>query len=449
MDTRFRLNNTHLDDPIHFVKTDPHLKRLYEGKYIYSSKIIEELPKEQECILTLTGGRQVGKTTLLKQWMEHLLKTRIPPESICFYSCELIGDYQSLYQILQRQIKNMPEGHFKYIILDEITYVEDWDKTIKYLADLGIFENCIVVLTGSDSVIINDAKKRFPGRRGDVAKADFHYYPLSFREFILLKKGINTISDITSEQNVIDIYKEFDNYLVHGGFLKAINYFAAHDKISEATLATYSDWIRGDVLKRNKKEHYLIEILGAILKYYLKQVSWDNLVKELSIDHTQTVSDYVNLLTSMDVAFIQQAIIEDKLIPAPKKRKKLIFNDPFIYHAIKSWLFPTENPYKDQIQTIFSDPILYSEIVEATVIAHFRRFYPTYYIKAEGEVDIAYVKDQKSWPVEIKWTNQIRPKDLKQIGKYNNGVIYTKSTKKSLVNKTPTFPLPLELLNLY
>lgn len=44
---------------------------------------------------------------------------------------------------------------------------------------------------------------------------------------------------------------------------------------------TYSDWIRGDILKRDEKEFFLKEIIGAVIKHYMKQVSWDNLVKEL------------------------------------------------------------------------------------------------------------------------------------------------------------------------
>ena len=68
-----------------------------------------------------------------------------------------------------------------------------------------------------------------------------------------------------------------------------------------------------------------------------------------------------------------------------------------------------------------------SFLVETAVISNIRRLYPTYYIKAEGEVDIAYIKDDKFWPIEVKWTSQMRPKDLKQIQKYPNGIILCKN----------------------
>ena len=62
-------------------------------------------------------------------------------------------------------------------------------------------------------------------------------------------------------------------------------------------------------------------------------------------------------------------------------------------------------------------------------------------IKSESEVDVAYLKDDTFWPVEIKWTNQLRPKDLKQISKYTNGLILTKSETASSIFETPTYPL--------
>src|SRR3990167_5871508 len=99
MDIRFTTYNTHLDNAQTFAKTDPHLKRLYSERYVYVSPLIQALPREAG-IITLGGGRQIGKTTLLKQWMEYLLNQGVPPKAIVFFSGELIGDYQSLYALI-------------------------------------------------------------------------------------------------------------------------------------------------------------------------------------------------------------------------------------------------------------------------------------------------------------------------------------------------------------
>lgn len=450
MDIRFQPNNSHLDNAKSFAKTDPHLKRLYVQKYIYQSALLKELPTETPCILTLSGGRQVGKTTLLKQWMEQLLQSGIAPQAICFFSGELIGDHQTLYSIMRTQLDRMPATGMRYFILDEVTDIPDWDKTIKYLADTGALSQVVLVLSGSDLVLIQEARKRFPGRRGKASKVDFHYYPLSFREFLQLKKKLPLIksNETVSDVVMVNLYQELNEYLIHGGFLTAINEFATHHSIDLATLNIYSDWIRGDMLKRDKREHYLKEIIEAIIKHYMKQVSWDNLMQELSIDHTQTIANYMDVLASMDAVFIQAAIMEDKLKPAPKKRKKLMFCDPFIFHAMRAWMDPVKDPYQEQILPLLSDPEGCSDLIEACVVTHFRRFFPTYYIKAEGEVDVAYVYKRKFWPVEVKWTKQLRTKDLKQICKYKNGKIYAKTHEVTSIHDIPVLPLPLALLQI-
>jgi predicted AAA+ superfamily ATPase len=245
---------------------------------------------------------------------------------------------------------------------------------------------------------------------------------------------------------IAKLHQEFEQYLIHGGFLTAINDLEKYGLIRRATFSVYSDWIRGDVLKRGKHEHYLREILEAIVKRYGSQITWNALSQDLSIDHPKTVSDYVDLLVAMDAVFIQYALVEDKLVAAPKKARKLIFTDPFIFHAVRAWLSPTDDPYSQQVTTLLTDSEWASRLTEASLVAHYRQYYPTFYIKAEGEVDLAYISKNRFWPVEVKWTRQLRPKDLKQISKYRNALILTKSSGFGRIKDIHTQPLPLFLL---
>ncbi len=423
MDPRFLPHNAHLEGIESFLDRDPQLRRLKTQTYVNIPALLDRFPTHEPGIYTLGGGRQIGKTTLLKQWMLKLLKRGVPAHSIAFLSGELIDDQHSLLRLLE------PLSSVKFLIIDEVTYIKDWDKGIKYLADAGLLENKIVILTGSDLIMIQEARMRFPGRRGNAEISDFHLHPLSFREFFLLKNPGVLNPDINS------LFKEFDNYLIHGGFLTAINDIALKGAIQRSTYATYSDWIRGDMLKRGKREHFLIEILSAIAKRYTTQVSFIELTKDLSIDHPKTVSEYIAALEMMDVTFVQPAILEDKLVAAPKKPKKICFLDPFIFHALGNWL----NWPKTEDN---------SHLVEAVVVSHYHRFYQTYYIKAEGEVDVAYVSQNKFWPVEVKWTERARPKDLKQILKYPNGLILTQNKTAGRLEGCPMLPLPQHLFEL-
>jgi predicted AAA+ superfamily ATPase len=433
MNSIVSLHNVHWDNPKKFAELDPHLRKLNTLKYVFESPLLKSFPDHTPGVYILGGGRQIGKTTFLKQWINHLLKSGVTPKSIAFLTGELIDDHHRLMSLIMEVLGDMPKsGSLNYLIIDEVTYIKDWDKAIKFLADSGFFENCEVVLTGSDLVLMNEAAMRFPGRRGTHKQVDFHYSPLSFREYVdLIHPASPTLAFL---------YEAFQHYLIHGGFLTAINDWAKHGEILESTAKTYSDWIRVDFLKRGKKEQNLRDFLQAVLKTYGTQITWHTLTHHTAIDHPKTIQDYAELMQSMDGLFIQEALIEHKLLPAPKKAKRLFFSDPFVYHALRLWLEPQYNPLE-----ALKDSQVLSSLVETAVINGVRRSYPTYYIKAEGEVDLAYVIQKKFYPIEIKWTGQIRPQDLKQIKKYENGKLWARVQEPHKIGTLSILPLPKAL----
>ena len=356
MDIRFSPHNTHLEKADSFYQTDPHLKRLHSLKMIHQYSVLDGLPMKQPGIYSISGGRQIGKTTLLKQYMVKLLQQGTIAENIAYFTGELIDDHHSLVQLLTDQLTKISDG-LCFLLLDEVSYIKDWDKGIKFMADSGQLDSVILILTGSDTGFIKEARMRFPGRRGKADEQDFHLLPLSFTEFLELKHDFSK-SDLVrmtqenkreSDKHLDLLFLEFENYLIHGGYLTAMNDMATENRILNSTLNTYSDWIRGDFLKRGKQEHYLRQIIGAIINRYGSQITWNSLLSDLTIDHPKTVSDYVSLLETMDAAFIQHALVEDKLQPAPKKAKKLIFTDPFIFHSLQNWIDPVKNPFEEVI----------------------------------------------------------------------------------------------------
>ena len=450
MDARFLPHNSHLTDPHRFRERDPQLRHLAGCPYQHRARLLDELPTATPGIYSLGGGRQTGKSTLLKQWVAQLLDSGVAPNAIAYLTGELIDDHHGLLLHLNAHLEEAPPEGLNYVVVDEVTYIRDWDKTVKFLADAGLLERTILVVTGSDLLVMQEARMRFPGRRGDATQTDFHLHPLSFGEYATLVGVVpGMVPAEAIAPGVVDkIYAAFDRYLLHGGYLTAINDVASHGAIRPSTLATYSDWIRGDIVKHGKQEAYLREVLSAIVRRYTSQITWNNLAQELSIDHPRTVADYVALLERMNAVCVVPALVEDKLAPAPKKARKVVFSDPFILHAVRAWLDPQANPFETQIRPAAEDPVWASQIVEACVAAHCRRAHPTFYIKAQAEVDVAYVRDGRFWPVEVKWTNQLRPKALKQIARYGNAEIWSKGRTPGQINGVPVQPLPLRLLSL-
>ena len=453
MDPRFLPHNTHRDGLRAFYERDPQLRTLTGLPLVHRTGLIEALPRRTPGIYTLGGGRQVGKTTLLKQWMAQLLTDGVAPGAIAFFTGEVIDDHHALLRLLTEELGAM-NGPTRFVIIDEVSYIREWDRAVKYVADSGMLEETVLLITGSDLAFLRDVRVTLPGRRGTATVTDFLLHPLSFQESVGLGRRLPDLESVIDPGFIpgsatIDIlFDEFERYLIHGGYLTAMNDMARFDDIRPATLATYHEWVRGDMLKRGRREAFLREILGAIVNRYGSQVTWNALARELSIDHPRTVADYVEILASMEAVFVQPALLEDKLCAAPKKPKKIVFTDPFIFHAIRHWLSPTPSPLSDQIRPAVSDPIWSGRLAEACVSTHLRRFFPTYYIKAEGEVDAAVVREGRFWPIEVKWTGQLRPKDLKQIRKYANGVIWGRVRTRHELQGVPVYPLPLALLRL-
>lgn len=456
MDPRFLPHNSHLESAEGFARLDPNLKQMNSLPLPYRSPLLDRLQTLNPGIYSLTGGRQIGKTTVLKQWMAELMRSGVAPLHLGYLTGELIDDHHTLVRLISGQLADEVESGPRYVLVDEVTYIRDWDKGVKFLADAGILDGVVLMLSGSDSVLIQEARMRFPGRRGKSAIADFHLGPLTFREYVDLAKRIPTAGRESllaptrgiGEETRRLVEAEFTRYLAHGGYLRAINDMAQEDSILPSTFAIYSDWIRGDMLKRGKQEHYLREVLAAVSDRYLTQISWNALARDMAIEHPATVADYVALLVSMDAVFVQPALIEDKLIAAPRKARRVMFADPFIMHAVNSWLRPDQDPYRARVEPMLADPDWCGRIAEACAVTHVRRFYPTYYIKAEGEVDIAYVEGKRFTPIEVKWTQQLRPKDLKQIAKYRNGRIWARTWSSEEIGGVAVEPLPLALYRL-
>lgn len=455
MDIRFFPHNIHRDRPLAFAEQDPHLRQLRRQPLVFKSFLLDKLPTTPG-IYTLGGGRQVGKTTLMKQWMARMLQRGTPPEQIAYLTGELIDDHHAMIRMMTETLEEMSLQRPSFLILDEVTYIQGWDKGIKYMADAGMLENVVLFLTGSDLGIIREARMRFPGRRGASSTVNYHFFPLNFFETAQLKKrlppeSLDALLDTGTEPPqplLSQLLEEFEQYLVHGGFLTAINDLEKYGQIRPVTFFTYSDWIRGDVVKRGRQEHYLREILEAMVRRYGSRITWNSLSQELSIDHPKTVSDYVDLLVAMDAAFVQYALIEDKRLAAPKKARKLMFTDPFIFHSVRAWLNPTEDPYRRQVLPVVHSSDWASRLAETSAVTQYRQYYPTFYIKAEGEVDLVYISRDRFHPMEIKWTGQLRSKDLKQISKYKNGLILTKAPRFSRIQDIPAQPLPLALFRL-
>lgn len=436
-----------------FLRQDPALRRLRALPLVHEPALLTRLPLSTPGIYTLVGGRQVGKSTLLKQVVQRLLESGVDPTRVAYVTCEPFVDAEDLRRMLTELLAAMPEDGMVWLLVDEVTYVAGWDRSVKFLADAGNLERCFLLLTGSDHVLIQDSLKRLPGRRGRADVVDFHLRPLAFSEFCGLRRklGSQALAELSagapdaplppdSPAHLEDLEGELRAYHVTGGFLTAINDVAKDGVVAPSTLRVYADWIRGDTLRLNRSERYLREVLGAITDRYGSQLTWNALVGQLSIDHPKTIADYVGILERMDAVVVVPALVEHTRGPAPKKGRKVFFADPFVHRAVRSFLGrETVEPGSD---------VHLQRDLEAVVACHVARSGEVFYIKGAGEIDVAWYAGRKLELIEVKWARQLRPAELKEIRRRGRGVVAGRVRREGDLDGVRVLPAAVVLLRL-
>lgn len=431
---KFLPHNRFRDNLRAFSQADPHLHALSQLKYQYSSLWWEQIDVHCPGIYILTGGRQIGKSTSCKLWIKSCLEQNLfSPEQILYLPCDEIYDVKELANILRSFLDPLLEAHQSFLlIIDEVTFVKAWDRTIKALADAGYFRQGICLLTGSDTLILKEAAMRFPGRRGKANKTDFHLYPLSFSEYVKL------ISP-KKQPSLESLQALFSTYLQCGGFLRAINDWAEQGEVLQATFATYEQWIRGDFLRQGKNEATLMAVLEALFTVGVSQVSYSTLTRKIGLISKETCIDYCRLLERMDVLIHLEAFDQNRKQGFPRKDRKFHFTDPFIQQTLLHWL---------RRERRLNLSLLESHFVEACVASHCHHLNKTFYFKGQGEIDVIRLHENKVQAIEIKWAESIRPNDLKMLKHFDDSLILTKYSFSGVIENIQSLPVYEFLFNL-
>ena len=433
------------------IESDFHLSNLEKQNIKWNYAVIEEF---ELGIYSLRGPRQVGKTTWIKQKIRELLKTE-NNKNIFFYSCDNIKDYNELTELINIFLDVVDIKKNNFIFLDEIPYVEEWQKGIKHLYDLGKFEKSTVVLSGSHSIDIKRSIEKLPGR-GDSGKRHFIMLPLTFPEYL---KAIGNKIELTNNYkkdisllkiNIADLDKEYRNYLKTGGFLRIINEFHTTGKINDTSYDIYIKWIIGDLAKWDLKEYYARQLIKRVLDSYSTESSWTSIHSGTDIDSPHTSAKYINAIEEMFVLHFIFKMNYDKNLPNYPKSKKIYFSDPFILSSCIKWIHSNENNFEKSSEFIdlhidkFSEGVLLNHLINFAYrdiksnIYDYKNilFYWTNQSKTK-EVDFVY----NNVAFELKFKEQIKAKDYRAIDDFQKGFLIT---KKDFGERT--FPISAFLL---
>ncbi len=336
-----------------------YVKQKFVGKIRqeYLSKISSTITDKR--ILAITGIRRSGKSTLLFQTINNLLKTNIDPKKILYIKIddfnyevedinEIIKEYESLTGFSVKEDKC-------YIFVDEIQKLKNWQNQFKRFIDYK-YKSCFIISGSSRTLIYKDANESLLGRIRFL-----NIFPLTFREFLQFNNiDVPKKNDIKNLKNISNFYDEiydknkityyFNKYLKVGGFPE---WFSINDKDLWYNILReeYVDlFLFRDVVSvfNIKNPEIMKKLFVYLCRHTGNRFSYNKLSQKLDVDK-ETIRLYVSYLQSSGLLFIGEQYTKKNSFneKSPKKvyiweegmRRSLSFgdNDDFGYENILCW----------------------------------------------------------------------------------------------------------------
>ena len=412
------------------------------------NNIVEKL--EEKRILSIVGPRRVGKSTLIYQTIDYLLKDKkIDPKRILFFS----GDDPSLFFNEDDKLSNVLDVYFGeilsetmtklsskvYVFIDEIHFIKNWQNFLKIYFDRKYDIKFIV--TGSSSVhLYKDANESLLGRIENI-----YVLPLTFNQFLnFYQTYISKEQDINIPKfdldNPEDSFKKLDSVycdenlkLKIGKVLKKYILVGGYPEYFENTdISLWQKRLSDDIITRGIYKDILTiynikspEILEKIM-YYIsannaQTFSYTEMSKIFGID-TTTLIAYIGYLKQ---AFLINVLenYSSNMGKVIRTNKKMNILDNGIQNSFLK---------RKEIDDSVAGHIIEGMVDFDVRLLCERENYNQHYYRNVNQEEIDVILDRKRdlIPIEVKYVNTVDSSDVKNIKKF------IESNKESKTAKT-------------
>lgn len=331
----------------------------WEEQHLFEDAIEREAPFKEitghlssRQIVFLTGLRRVGKTTLLKLLIKHLIEQEDVAPSHIFYIS--LDDYllskKSIIEIVEeyRKVHRLSVREKIFLFFDEVTYQKDFEQQLKNLYDS---QNVKIYASSSSSSVLKSRKPYLTGRSTIV-----EILPLEFREYLIFRN----ITVKRADRHLIGKY--FEDYLQTGGIPEYV--------------------LRGDI-------EYLKELVDDIIQKDIAALH--------GIRNTRMLKDFFLLLMERagKVVSINKLANILKISPDTAKRYLEMFADTYLIYLVprcgktnERLLSPKKVYAADLgIRTLFTGFRDKGSLFENYVYLKIKRLNPCYVYKEGAEID--------------------------------------------------------------
>jgi predicted AAA+ superfamily ATPase len=432
------------------IHQDPHIEEYEKAPLRWEPPLLHSLKLDRDLIYILLGPRQVGKTTLFKLLIRKLLlDKKTPPRNILYINCEAFGPQkpQDLAEALRNYLtwtRNFSQDRL-FVFLDEATYLRDWQRGVKIVADEGGLRSVTLFVTGSHAISMKKGGERLPGRRGRDEKLDIHFLPLNFRDFLLAQKPeLVDRLPVISEWQPNEIFQtaqeialwgdqisaHFQDYLRTGGFPRSMRDEVEFGKVKQDIYQLYKDAFIGDLVRVGRRESLLRELVQWVINCRENPFEWSQIARETQLGTHPTVREYIE---DSEAAFLWHVLYKAKnlgtSLRAPRSPKRIYFSDPFAFHSFRGWVFGYDNSWR-ATQEFLADPKNHGYLVESIVAAHLRRKFGerVFYWRNGREIDFVIFHHEKRLAlIEVKYQVKINPDNAKALAQNGGGILLTKN----------------------
>ncbi len=394
-------------------------------------------------ILSITGPRRVGKSTLLIQLIENLINSKISANRLLYYSFDdpaLLAHQNNIGEIVDQMMRilvSQNDQQLGYLFLDEIQRLTNWELFLKKYYDLK-YPLRIVISGSASSPIFKKSRESLLGRI-----KDYHLLPFSFREYLLydLRAKPSLMQEV---ENLHEQGKMVQGMITKDPFVKseqvtfkmpsrelrlhidtALEYYLLNGGFPEVW--EFADWVKKqEYLFDNQVKKVLYEdlVLAAefrkpelLKRFYIsllempgKEINIANIAAETGIN-AQQIEKYLPLLEMTDMVYRIE-----KFRKSPLRIRKGMMKFYLVDLALRNAVLRlTEALLQDQ------DTLgLYAENLVFLAIKKWRgTIQVDYFRERDSEVDfIVHIGPQQYLPIEVKYRNRIYPRDLVSANKF-------------------------------
>ena len=280
---------------------------------------------DDDLIKVITGIRRCGKSCLMAAIAEELRNRGVEDKDIIYLDLDKRGNRSiKTPEQLEKKIESLlADNDFKYLFIDEVQNVRDYEEVVNAYNSDGGFS---IFITGSNSYLLSgELMTKLTGRY-----VEFEMFTLSFSEFLDMKRFMG--------KAVGDARIEFDEYLRYGGFPRSLEYEDPEAK------ARYIEDVVGqivdkDIRSRNKIRN--IDTFNRVMTYVINNygapTSLTNLhdyftkTERIAVER-RTIASYIQMLVDAKVLYRCERF-DLKSRKSLRGEEKYYLADPGIYFA--------------------------------------------------------------------------------------------------------------------